>query len=356
MLYSRVAVILELPLRFALDTILAPDTGGVDGGERNAARPIHCTRKRTGSLPRSHLIINTKVGRYEADLLRQFDFSYDTTVASVRRSLERMNCDYIDVIQLHDPEFARSLDVLKTETIPALLECRRRGWARAIGLTGYPLEVQHEILVECQGLSHDGAVFDQSLVYCHNNLHDMSLFDPAFDSRGEDDDGVGGGGSKERAAVSFAQFCEQSNVRLMAAAPLSMGLLTIDGPPSWHPAPSSLKDACASAAKACDAEGLNISTLALVYALAQQEVGSTLLGMKDIEEVDFAADLACRFCNETILSQVSSHRENEMIKLLTDRKQGPFASVVSRGENKWDGKAEARKFWVAVDELKKVTN
>ena len=93
------------------------------------------------------IIINTKVGRYEADPLHQFDFSYATTMKSVQRSLERMNCGYIDVLQLHDPEFAPSIAELMEETLPALIECKRRGWTKALGITGYPLDVQHEILV-----------------------------------------------------------------------------------------------------------------------------------------------------------------------------------------------------------------
>ena len=128
----------EITVGFALDTILADDDDIADDDEKNATIP---QRKRSGSLPRSCLIINTKVGRYDAHPLRQFDFSYETTIKSVQRSLERMNCGYIDVIQLHDPEYAPSISILKEETIPALLECRKRGWAKAIGLTGYPLEV-----------------------------------------------------------------------------------------------------------------------------------------------------------------------------------------------------------------------
>lgn len=86
---------------------------------------------------RERLIINTKVGRYEADPAKQFDFSAVATKQSVKRSLERMRCgNYIDVLQLHDPEFAPSLEILMHETIPAMLECRKKGWCRALGMTG----------------------------------------------------------------------------------------------------------------------------------------------------------------------------------------------------------------------------
>lgn len=88
-------------------------------------------------VSRERLTINTKVGRYEADPVKQFDFSAAATLHSVQRSLQRLKCgEYIDVLQLHDPEFAPSLDVLMKETIPAMMDCQERGWCRALGMTG----------------------------------------------------------------------------------------------------------------------------------------------------------------------------------------------------------------------------
>jgi aryl-alcohol dehydrogenase-like predicted oxidoreductase len=93
--------------------------------------------KPNGAVKREQLTINTKVGRYEADPSRQFDFSASTTVHSVERSILRLRCGtYIDVLQLHDPEFAPSIDLLFEETIPAMLECQAKGWCRALGMTG----------------------------------------------------------------------------------------------------------------------------------------------------------------------------------------------------------------------------
>lgn len=90
-----------------------------------------------GNVKREQLTINTKVGRYEADPGRQFDFSAATTFQSVERSIRRLRCgSYVDVLQLHDPEFAPSIDVLFEETIPAMIECRAKGRCRALGITG----------------------------------------------------------------------------------------------------------------------------------------------------------------------------------------------------------------------------
>ena len=327
----------EKVVGYALDTILS---------DEGCNQAIH-RRKRMGTLARSDIIINTKVGRYEADPMKQFDFSYETTINSVQRSLERLNCTYIDVLQLHDPEFAPSISILLKETIPALLECKRRGWTRALGLTGYPLDVQHEILVKAA--SEFPNIFDQSLVYCHNNLHDMSLFNEhCFPSARTPTD-----------SDSFAGFCQHSNIHLISAAPLSMGLLTRSGPPLWHPAPTVLKEACVKASKLCEAEEVNISSLAVLYSLSHPDIGSTLLGMKDANEVDFAADLASRFSpidfnkenQDSILDQVLTPKERNVLNKLLDKADGAFSQLEE--DYRWDGRKLASTFWAMVDEMKR---
>ena len=56
-------------------------------------------------------------------------------------------------------------------------------------------------------------------------------------------------------------------VGIISASPLSMGLLTPQGPPAWHPAPPELKEAAAAAASYCKAQGLDIAQLALQFAV-----------------------------------------------------------------------------------------
>jgi aryl-alcohol dehydrogenase-like predicted oxidoreductase len=288
-----------------------------------------------GNLKRDHLIINTKVGRYEADPEKQFDFSKTATIASVQRSLERLQCGgYIDVLQLHDPEFAPSLDQILNETIPAMVECRENGWCRALGMTGYPLEVQHQILQRSLEV-HGPDVWDQALTYGHFNLHDMSLtVQPVAKS------------------ASFATYCWEQKIALLCAAPLSMGLLTERGPPEWHPASAELKQASRRATNMCKSQGVNISTLALCVALSDPRIPCTILGMKDASEVDAVVAVAERFRNvdnslpsASILKQVLTEDESQAWNIIRDPLGGPFASVWSSGTSKWDGVREVRLFY-----------
>lgn len=88
----------------------------------------------------------TKVGRYEADLKKRFDFSAKKTKESIELSLKRMKLNYVDLLQVHDVEFAPSIDVILNETLPTVAEIVQSGKAKHIGITGYPVSVLAEIV------------------------------------------------------------------------------------------------------------------------------------------------------------------------------------------------------------------
>ena len=113
------------------------------------------------TVPRSVYYIHTKVGRYEADVKNMFDFSAEKTKESVLLSIKRMGCGHIDLIQIHDPEFALDLSQILAETLPALAKLRSEGLVTAIGITGYPLSVQREII------ERSDVKIDVSLTYGH---------------------------------------------------------------------------------------------------------------------------------------------------------------------------------------------
>mmetsp|Transcript_20073 Transcript_20073/g.30390 ORF Transcript_20073/g.30390 Transcript_20073/m.30390 type:complete len:500 (-) Transcript_20073:124-1623(-) len=328
-------------------------------------------------IQRKELIINTKVGRYDASPRLQFDFSYDMTLKSAKRSVSRMNCGYIDVLQLHDPEFAPSMDLLFEETLPALLECKRLGYAKAIGLTGYPLETQHTIFQRAVRSDSPGIadLFDQSLTYGHFNLHNQDLFTKPFKGEIIQEDVNADADTK----ISLIKYCHSRSIATMAAAPLSMGLLTHQPPPEWHPANQELKDACCKAAIIAHEHCVDLPTLAVLFAIAQEDIGCTLLGMGSIKEVDAAINAMRRI--ETIhddakgiksddsathvpgighnlrrkifskLAPFLTESEHTVLKVLisdnnTDaNRNGPFANIWKREEYNWDGLREANNFW-----------
>mmetsp|Transcript_37035 Transcript_37035/g.82332 ORF Transcript_37035/g.82332 Transcript_37035/m.82332 type:complete len:328 (+) Transcript_37035:137-1120(+) len=196
-------------------------------------------------LPRSEIIISTKVGRYGQDL---FDFSAARVTASVAESLTRLQTDYIDIIQCHDIEYG-SLDQIISETLPALVKLREEGKVRHIGITGLPLAIYKYVLDRVP----PGTV-DVVLSYCHNSLNDTTL-------------------------QGLLPYLEDKGVGVITASPLSMGLLTKQGPPIWHPAPPQVQEACRDAAQCAAAAGVDIAKLALAQSVRTPGIATTLVGM-----------------------------------------------------------------------------
>ncbi|GMH66770.1 hypothetical protein TrRE_jg4260, partial [Triparma retinervis] len=87
-------------------------------------------------------------------------------------------------------------------------------------------------------------------------------------------------------STSFSDLCKENDIKLMAAAPLSMGLLTPGDPPSWHPAPAELKERCKRATTLCEEANVSLPHLATIYALAIEEIPCTLLGVKNSLELE----------------------------------------------------------------------
>lgn len=205
---------------------------------------------KTLMVPRDQYVVSTKCGRYAEG----FDFSAQRVTQSIDESLARLNLDYVDILQCHDIEFG-SLDQIVNETIPALQKLKETGKVRYIGITGLPLNVFTYVLDRVP----PGSV-DVILSYCHYSINDTSLED-------------------------LLPYLKSKGVGVITASPLSMGLLTENGPPEWHPAPSELKSACAAAAAHCKAKGKNISKLALQYSLKNKDIASVLVGMNSVQQV-----------------------------------------------------------------------
>ena len=201
-------------------------------------------------VPRAAYYLTTKCARYNPGALEMFDFSFERTLASVDESLARLQVDYIDTVQVHDPEFAPSLDVVVSETLPALAHAMRAGKIRAIGITGYPLDMLRALHAAAVAA---GIPVESCLSYSHFCLHDTSLVDSGT-----------------------LAYMAAHGVGVLNGSPLSMSLLTHAGAPDWHPARPELKARAAAAAAACAAAGVSLERLAMAFALADPDIPTTL--------------------------------------------------------------------------------
>lgn len=198
-------------------------------------------------VPRSSFYIGTKVGRYEPAPERMFDFSAKRVAQSVDRSLQLLGLEYVDLIQVHDVEFAENLDIIVEETLPALQKVVDSGKARFIGITSYSVSLLKELA------ERSPVKISAILSYARNTLIDDTLegFMPFFKSRG---------------------------IGVICASPVALRLLTSDPPPDWHVAPKAMKDACRSAALYCKEAGVDLARLAVQHALRLEGVTTHLLG------------------------------------------------------------------------------
>lgn len=199
-------------------------------------------------IPRDKYILSTKLGRYDTD---SFDFSPARVVSSVEESLGRLGLEYVDMMICHDIEFV-PIEAVIEETLPALEALKQQGKIRHFGVSGLPLKIFEMVLPRYP--------LDLILSYCHYGLNDTSL-------------------------ARLLPWIGKQNLGLILGAPLAMGLLTPQGPQSWHPADAELKLKCAEATAYCASKGVDIAQLALAFSLQEKRIHSVLCGMKNEAEV-----------------------------------------------------------------------
>lgn len=217
-------------------------------------------------IPRDKYYLSTKVGRYGEDGKNTWDYSAERVTRSVYESMERLNIDFIDIINVHDVEFA-DLNQIVDETLPALVTLKKKGVVGHVGITDLQLENLKWVIEH----TPKGTV-ESVLNFCHYCLNDDKL-------------------------VDFLDFFEENGVGVISASPFSMGLLTERGVPAWHPAPKPLVEACVKAAEHCKAKGYPIEKLAMQFSIQNDRIASTLFSttrpenlLKNIEYIKEPAD------------------------------------------------------------------
>ena len=205
-------------------------------------------------IKRDEYYLSTKVGRYGENGKNTWDYSAKKVTASVYESMERLNVDYLDIINVHDIEFA-DLHQVVDETLPALVKLKEEGVVKHVGITDLQLENLKWVIDRVP----EGTV-ESVLNFCHYCLCDDKLAD-------------------------FIDYFEQKGVGIINASPLSMGLLTERGVPDWHPAPKSLIEACAKAAEYCKTKNFPIEKLAMQFSVSNDRIATTLFSRTNPENV-----------------------------------------------------------------------
>ena len=99
-----------------------------------------------------------------------FNFTVAKIQESFQQSLDNLQLPYVDLIQVHDCEFSGSIDQIVKKVLPTLLEFKKEGKARYIGITSYNLGVLKKIVK----LAEPGTI-DTVLTYGRCNLVNQGM-------------------------------------------------------------------------------------------------------------------------------------------------------------------------------------
>lgn len=104
------------------------DTARFYGNEQDVGRAV-----REGGVPRDQIFVVTK--------LWDDDQGYDSAVQACNASLERLGLDYLDLYLIHWPKTGKRL-----ESWHALVELRKHGKCRSIGVSNYTIAHLEELM------------------------------------------------------------------------------------------------------------------------------------------------------------------------------------------------------------------
>lgn len=225
------------------------------------------------AVPRTGLMLSTKVGRYQnhtgSSIDPQsknsfFDYSYDTTLRSVERSLERLGVDHLDAVYIHDLDhrlcgpaypdlFRKALD----GAYPALRRLRDGGTVRAIGVAAMDWQACHEFA--------QAAALDVVMP-----AGEYSLL--------------------RNACAPLLAHCLAHGIAWIAASPFNSGILATGAIATafydMRPASRQALEQVAALEALCKRHDVRLPAAALQYPLRHPAVQSVVAGAKSVTELD----------------------------------------------------------------------
>jgi L-galactose dehydrogenase len=198
---------------------------------------------------RKDIFLATKCGRYD---VRSFDFSAKRIMSSIDESLQRLQTDYVDLLQLHDIEFVSKEQILN-EAMPAIEKIKASGKARFIGISGLPVRYLAVIARQVE--------LDTVLSWAHYNLLQDEIND------------------------ELVPLSKEKNFGLMNAAPLLQRVLSDATIPDWHNAPKEILAVQPALLDICKKYGVRLSDVAMRYAMDHPGITTTIVGMNSLTNI-----------------------------------------------------------------------
>ncbi len=225
------------------------DTGPEYGNGKSEEILGRCLQK----YNRDRYFISTKAGKVG----NEYKYGYYDIIQSVMNSRKRLGVKYIDIVFITDIEFACSLKFIIQESLPALKFLKDQGFIKHIGISGLYLEQLNYI--------SENFNIDFILSYCCYTLINNSL-------------------------IKYCDIWKKRNIKIIQGGVTSMGLLTPQGPPKWHPSDYQIKATCNKLNQFCSEKKINIVEKAFYYTYQNSYIDTILLGVTTPSQLDEYTD------------------------------------------------------------------
>jgi D-threo-aldose 1-dehydrogenase len=257
----------QSPLHF-LDT-----AAGYGDGE--SERRIGVVLKELGGLPPGY-VLETKADRHQSTN----DFSGEQTRRSVERSLQLLGLDRLDIVHIHDPEYATTTFeemMAPGGAVEVLQRYKEQGVIRAIGIAGGPIELMTRFV--------ETGAFDAVLT--HNRYTLIT-----------------------RSAASLLDIAARRGMAVLNAAVYGGGILA-KGPDAWskfayREASPPLVESVRQMDKICRRYNVPLAAAALQFSLRDPRITSTVVGMTRAERVAETVTLAQHPIPEELWTQLDA--------------------------------------------------
>ncbi len=230
-------------------------------GDGESERRIGVVLKELGGLPPGY-VLATKTDRDP----KTGDFSGEQTKRSLERSLRLLGVDRLQIVHIHDPEYATTTFeemMAPGGAVDVLQWYKEQGVIGAIGMAGGPIDLMMRYV--------ETDAFD--VVLTHNRY---TLVD--------------------RTATPLIELALSRGVTVLNAAPYGGGMLA-KGPDTWgkyayHEAPPELVERVRRIDAMCQRYNVPLAAVALQFSVRDPRITSTIIGMTRPERVAQTVALA----------------------------------------------------------------
>lgn len=198
---------------------------------------------------RDRYFISTKAGSCNG----KYKYGYYDITNTVMNSLKNLKLKYFDMVFIADIDKCVSLDYVLKESLPALLYLKKNGFIKKIGISG--------ILLEQLDYVSSNFNIDCIMTYCCYTLINDTL-------------------------TNYISKWKSNNITIVQGGVTSMGLLTPQGPPTWHPACSDIKVCCKKMNEYCSNKNIDIVEKAFYFTYLNRDIDIILLGITDVKHLD----------------------------------------------------------------------